>query len=307
MKKTGKMKSEILLFITAIVWGAAFVAQSVGGDAIGCFTFNGGRFLIGGLVLIPVILFMDRQKKKEMGNTSFNEWKNTHRAWIPGGISCGLMLGIGSNFQQVGISMTTVGKAGFITAMYILLVPILGIFLKRKAGKKMWLGVVLAAVGLYLLCMTSESFSLAKGDLLLIIGSFFYAIHIMIVDHYSPKCDGIRMSCVQFLVCGSLSAVLALIFETPSVSLILRGWMPLLYAGVLSCGLGYTLQIVGQKDTNPTVASLILSMESVFSVIAGWLILDQSLSSREFAGCVLMFAAIVLAQMPDKEKCEKCE
>lgn len=306
MKKKGKIKSELLLFITAIVWGAAFVAQSVGGDAIGCFTFNSGRFLIGGLVLIPVIFFMDRQREKEMGQKAFTEWKNDHKAWIPGGISCGVMLCMGSNFQQVGISMTSVGKAGFITAMYILLVPLFGVFLKKKAGKKMWLGVVLAAIGLYLLCMTSESFSLAKGDFLLIISSFFFAIHIMIVDHYSPLCDGVRMSCVQFLVCGSLSAVLALLFETPSIGLILQGWIPLLYAGVLSCGLGYTLQIVGQKDTNPTVASLILSMESVFSVIAGWLILNQSLSGRELAGCVLMFAAIVLAQMPDKEKCENC-
>lgn len=304
MKKTGKMKSELLLFLTALVWGAAFVAQSVGGDAIGCLTFNGGRFLIGGLVLIPVILIMDQQKKKEMGKECFSKWKKEHRDWIPGGISCGLMLCIASNIQQVGISMTTVGKAGFITAMYILIVPILGIFMKKKAGWKMWTGVLLAMAGLYLLCMTSESFSLSRGDFLILISSFFFAIHIMIIDHYSPKCDGVRMSCVQFLVCGVFSAIMAFIFETPTVGGIMQGWLPLLYAGVLSCGLGYTLQIIGQKHTDPTVASLILSLESVFSVIAGWLILRETLSGREFFGCALMLAAIMLAQMPERSECK---
>lgn len=295
MKNTGKIKSELLLFVTALIWGAAFVAQSVGGDAVGCFTFNGARCLIGGIVLIPVIFFLDRQKKisGEVG------LQKQDRTWLKGGICCGLLLCIASNFQQVGISMTTVGKAGFITAMYILMVPIFGIFMKKKAGWKVWTGVVLAAAGLYLLCMTSEKFTVSKGDLYVLTSAFFFTIHILVIDHFSPKCDGVRMSCVQFLVCGVFSMILAFVSETPNMNTLLAGWKPLLYAGVLSCGLGYTLQIVGQKNTDPTVASLILSLESVFSVIAGWMILDQTLSERELLGCVLMLFAIVLAQLPD--------
>ena len=217
-----------------------------------------------------------------------------------GGICCGVMLCIASNFQQFGISFTTVGKAGFITAMYILIVPILGLFMKKKVGIKVWLGVVLATIGLYMLCMTSESFSLSKGDFLVLICAGFFSLHILIIDYFSPKVDGVRMSCIQFFVCGVISTAIAFIFENPSFSAILSGWLPILYAGVLSCGVAYTLQIVGQKNMDPTVASLILSLESVFSVLAGWVILHQTLSVRELFGCVLMFLAIILAQLPEK-------
>lgn len=286
--KTGQMRNSLLLLLTAFIWGAAFVAQSVGGEAVGCFTFNGVRSLIGALVLLPVIWLMDAKKKEDQ------------KTLITGGICCGVMLCIASNFQQFGISFTTVGKAGFITAMYILIVPILGLFMKKKPGLQVWLGVVLAMMGLYLLCMTSESFSLSKGDFLVLICAGFFSLHILIIDYFSPKVDGVRMSCIQFLVCGILSMVMAFIFETPEVSVILSGWLPILYAGVLSCGVAYTLQIVGQKNMDPTVASLILSLESVFSVLAGWLILNQTLSLRELSGCVLMFLAIILAQLPQK-------
>lgn len=282
------MRNSLLLLLTAFIWGAAFVAQSVGGEAVGCFTFNGVRSLIGALVLLPVIWLMDAKKKEDQ------------KTLITGGICCGVMLCIASNFQQFGISFTTVGKAGFITAMYILIVPILGLFMKKKPGLQVWLGVVLAVMGLYLLCMTSESFSLSKGDFLVLICAGFFSLHILIIDYFSPKVDGVRMSCIQFLVCGILSMVMAFIFETPEVSVILSGWLPILYAGVLSCGVAYTLQIVGQKNMDPTVASLILSLESVFSVLAGWLILNQTLSLRELSGCVLMFLAIILAQLPQK-------
>ena len=292
--KTGQMRNSLLLLLTAFIWGAAFVAQSVGGEAVGCFTFNGVRSLIGALVLLPVIWLMDAKKKEEL------EQKEDQKTLIIGGICCGVMLCIASNFQQFGISFTTVGKAGFITAMYILIVPILGLFMKKKAGFKVWLGVVLAMMGLYLLCMTSESFSLSKGDFLVLICAGFFSLHILIIDYFSPKVDGVRMSCIQFLVCGIISMIMAFIFETPDVSAILSGWLPILYAGVLSCGVAYTLQIVGQKNMDPTVASLILSLESVFSVLAGWLILDQTLSLRELFGCVLMFLAIILAQLPQK-------
>ena len=292
--KTGQMRNSLLLLLTAFIWGAAFVAQSVGGEAVGCFTFNGVRSLIGALVLLPVIWLMDAKKKKELKE------KEDQRTLIIGGICCGVMLCIASNFQQFGISFTTVGKAGFITAMYILIVPILGLFMKKKPGLQVWLGVVLAVMGLYLLCMTSESFSLSKGDFLVLICAGFFSLHILIIDYFSPKVDGVRMSCIQFFVCGVISTAIAFVFENPSFSAILSGWLPILYAGVLSCGVAYTLQIVGQKNMDPTVASLILSLESVFSVLAGWVILHQTLSVRELFGCVLMFLAIILAQLPEK-------
>ena len=297
-----QMKNSLILLLTAFIWGVAFVAQSVGGEAVGCFTFNGVRSLIGGLVLLPVISFLDRQKKKELGEAAFLEQKGDRKTLMIGGISCGLMLCIASNFQQFGISFTTVGKAGFITAMYILIVPILGLFMKKKVGMKVWLGVVLATIGLYMLCMTSERFSLSKGDLLVLICAGFFSLHILIIDYFSPKVDGVRLSCIQFFVCGIISTVIAFIFENPNVSAILSGWLPILYAGVLSCGVAYTLQIIGQKNMDPTVASLILSLESVFSVLAGWVILKQTLSVRELFGCVLMFLAIILAQLPEKSK-----
>ena len=298
--KTGQMKNSLLLFLTAFIWGVAFVAQSVGGEAVGCFTFNGVRSLIGAAVLIPVIYFLDVQKKKELGEKKFLAQKGDKKTLLLGGICCGVMLCIASNFQQFGISFTTVGKAGFITAMYILIVPILGLFMKKRVGAKVWLGVVLATIGLYMLCMTSESFSLSKGDFLVLICAGFFSLHILIIDYFSPKVDGVRMSCIQFFVCGVISTAIAFVFENPSLSAILSGWLPILYAGVLSCGVAYTLQIVGQKNMDPTVASLILSLESVFSVLAGWVILHQTLSMRELFGCVLMFLAIILAQLPEK-------
>lgn len=294
MKDNKKVKSELLLLLTSIIWGAAFVAQSVGGDAAGCFTFNGARCLIGGLVLIPVILVMDRKKDRQIP-------EKKDQTWLTGGICCGILLCVASNFQQVGISMTTVGKAGFLTAMYILMVPLCGFFMRKKIGWKVWVGVFLAAAGLYMLCMNSERISLSKGDFYVLVSAFFFTFHILVIDHFSPKCDGVRMSCVQFLVCGVVSLFLAFVFETPSMDVLLAGWKPLLYAGVLSCGLGYTLQIVGQKHTDPAVASLILSLESVFSLVAGWVILDQTLSIRELTGCALMLAAIMLAQVPERK------
>lgn len=301
MKKE-QMKNSLLLLLTAFIWGVAFVAQSVGGEAVGCFTFNGVRSLIGAIVLIPVIFFLDRQKKKELGEEKFLEQKGDKKTLILGGICCGVMLCIASNFQQFGISFTTVGKAGFITAMYILIVPVFGLFMKKKVGAKVWIGVVLATIGLYMLCMTSESFSLSKGDFLVLICALFFSLHILIIDYFSPKVDGVRMSCIQFFVCGVISTAIAFVTESPSLHSILSGWLPILYAGVLSCGVAYTLQIVGQKNMDPTVASLILSLESVFSVLAGWVILNQTLSGREILGCILMFLAIILAQLPEKQK-----
>lgn len=300
--KTGKMKNSLLLFLTAFIWGVAFVAQSVGGDQVGCFTFNGVRSILGAAVLLPVIFFMDKQKKRELGEEAFLAQKGDSKTLMLGGVCCGVMLCIASNFQQYGISFTTVGKAGFITALYIIIVPILGLFMKKRVGVKVWFGVVLSTVGLYLLCMTSESFSISKGDFLVLICAGFFSLHILIIDYFSPKCDGVRLSCIQFFVCGVISMAAAVLFETPNLTAIFAGWLPILYAGVMSCGVAYTLQIIGQKNMDPTVASLILSLESVFSVLAGWVILNQRLSAREIFGCVLMFGAILLAQLPEKKE-----
>ena len=208
---------------------------------------------------------------------------------------------LASNFQQFGIKYTTVGKAGFITACYIVLVPILGLFLKKKCSPFIWLAVAMSVAGLYLLCIT-DGFSIGKGDILVLICAVLFSFHILVIDYYSPKVDGVKLSCIQFLVCGILSGIPALIFEKPEMSAVLTAWQPILYAGVMSCGVAYTLQIIGQKNMNPTVASLILSLESCISVLAGWVILGQQLSAREIAGCVILFAAIFLAQLPQKEK-----
>ena len=309
MKKTS-WKSPLLLFLTALIWGVAFVAQSVGMDYVGGFTFNCVRCLIGSVVLVPCICFLDRWNARDKekagaaavqtgteqnGTAAVTDKVQTKTLWM-GGICCGLALGIASNLQQFGLKYTTVGKAGFITAMYIVLVPVVGIFLKKTTGIKIWFSVALAVAGLYLLCMT-EGFSIAFGDFLVLLSALFFTMHILVIDHFSPKVDCVRMSCIQFLVSGLLSGVGMLLFEQPSLSAITAAWLPILYAGALSCGVAYTLQIVGQKDMNPTVASLIMSLESVISLLAGWVILGQTLSVKELFGCVLMCAAIVLAQI----------
>ena len=292
MKKE-QIKGSLLLFLAAIIWGVAFVAQSVGMDYVGPFTFNCVRTLIGGLVLIPCIAILNRGKVKK--KTDFTEKKRL----LLGGICCGVALTTGSTLQQFGIMYTTVGKAGFITAFYIIIVPILGLFLGKKCGLSVWISVVIALAGLYFLCIT-DGFSIGKGDIYVFLGAIAFSIHILVIDHFTQFNDGVKMSCIQFFVCGILCFVPMMLFEHPEISMILLAWKPILYAGVMSCGVAYTLQIVGQKNMNPTVASLILSLESVTSVIAGFLVLHQNLSHRELIGCGLMFVAIVLAQLPQK-------
>ena len=290
-----KLKNALLLLLTASIWGVAFVAQSVGMDYVGPLTFNCVRSLIGGMVLIPCILFLDSRKDKKGDGIKV---PGDRKMLALGGICCGLLLCFASNFQQFGIQYTSVGKAGFITACYIVLVPIFGLFLGKKCSPVIAGAVALSVAGLYLLCMTGDSQSMNKGDLLLMVCAVLFTLHIMVIDFFSPVVDGVKMSCIQFFISGIISGVGMLLFETPEISQILAAWVPILYAGVLSCGVAYTLQIVGQKGMNPTVASLILSLESSISVIAGWVILGQQLSSREITGCVLMFAAIILAQLP---------
>lgn len=297
--KRRNVKSPLLLLLTAIVWGGGFVAQSVGMDYVGPFTFSCVRNIVGGLVLLPVIWFLNRGQEEKRKQPAPEERAKFRRSLLLGGICCGVCLCVAGNLQQIGIRYTTVGKAGFITAMYIIIVPVLGIFMRRRAGIRIWISVALAVIGLYLLCMT-ESLVLSKGDTYVLLCALAFSIHILVIDHFSPLVDGVKMSCVQFLVAGICSGIVMFLFEKPELPRILGAWQSILYAGVVSSGIGYTLQIVGQKGMNPTVASLILSLESVVSALAGWLILGQSLSVRELSGCVVMFAAIILAQLPEK-------
>jgi len=289
-----QIKRSLILLLTATIWGVAFVAQSVGMEYIGPFTFNAIRCVLGGLVLIPVILVL--KKKKETG--AENQEKEDKKTLWAGGIACGVILCIASNLQQFGIMEASVGKSGFFTALYIVMIPVIGIFIGKRPGIKLWFCVALAVVGMYLLCMKDGSFTIERADIMLLLCALAFSFHILVVDYFSPKVDGVKMSCIQFFVCGVLSAVGMLFTETPDISNIQAAWLPLLYAGLLSCGVGYTLQIVGQKGINPVIASLIMSLESVISALAGWVILGQVLSPKEILGCVLMFVAIIITQIP---------
>lgn len=296
-----QLRNSLLLLLTAAIWGAAFVAQSVGMDYVGPFTFNMMRSIIGGIVLIPCIFLLDKISPKEKKELTEEEKKKGRRTLLAGGTCCGILLAFAMNFQQIGIQHTTVGRAGFITACYIIIVPLIGMtFFNKRCGSAIWLAVVLALAGLYLLCITEE-FSIGYGDFLVMICSFLFSMHILVIDYFSPLVEGVKMSCIQFFICGIVTGIPALLTETIIWTNILQAWMPILYAGVMSSGVAYTLQIVGQKNMNPTVASLILSLESCIAVLAGWMILGESLTPREMKGCVLMFAAIILAQLPGKK------
>lgn len=290
-----QIRNSILLFITAVIWGCAFVAQSVGMDYIEPFTFSAVRSLIGSAFLVPCIWLLGKRK-----NTEAIKVKEDKKELLKGGIICGVIICVAANLQQIGILYTSVGKSGFLTALYIVIVPVIGAFLGKKPGKKLCMAVVCAVVGLYLLCMKVGTFSLEFGDVLLLLCALVFSLHIMTIDYFTQRVDGVKLSCIQFLVCGILSGIVMLIFEHPSLTAICTAWAPVLYTGILSCGVAYTLQIVGQRGMNPVVASLIMSLESVVSAIAGWLILGQILSGRELAGCVVMFIAIILAQLPEK-------
>ncbi len=299
------LKYNFLLMLAALIWGSAFVAQSVGMDYLGPFSFNCVRSFMGSLVLLPVIWFMDRQKKETAEHDGQKTEEGTReqnkKVLLSGGLCCGVILTLSTSLQQIGIKYTTAGKAGFITALYILIVPLLGLILGKKVGNKTWLGVALAVAGMYLLCI-KEGFSISYGDFMVLLCALVFSLHILAVDYFSPRVDGIRLSCIQFFVCGCISAVPMLVWEHPEISQIIRAWQPLAYAGVLSSGVAYTLQIVTQKHLNPTVASLLMSLESVFAVLTGWLVLNERLSPKELLGCVLVFTAIILAQLQQKQK-----
>lgn len=288
-----RMRGIIALLVATIIWGSAFIAQSVGMDHIGPMTFLAVRCAMGAAFLIPLSYLFEKDKKEFI-----SKWKNP-KLWKTGFI-CGLALFTASGMQQVGLVYTTAGKAGFITAMYIILVPILGIFLGSRPSPMAWISVGLAVGGLYLLsCMGVSSINI--GDILLLGCAMAYAVQITLVDRMSEGLDGIRLNFVQVLVCGVASAVMMFATEDPNPADIAACTIPLAYAGILSTGIAFSLQIIGQKYLEPTPASLIMSLESVFAVLCGWLLLNERMTKYEISGCILVFAAVILSQIPVKK------
>lgn len=296
-------RSSLLLLLAALIWGVAFVSQKAGMEYVGPFTYNGIRSLLGGAVLLPVIPLLDRLRRK--GGEPYEKGKN--RDIILGGVLCGLALFVGSNLQQLGIAYqdpaTNVGKAGFITACYTVIVPVLGLFLKKRSPAIVWVGVGVAMIGFFCLALmdgilAGQGLGLGLSDLLLLLCSVAFSVHILIIDRFSPLADGVRMSCIQFFVCGVLCVPFMFLTETPTWSAIISCWLPIGYAGVMSCGVAYTLQVVAQNGVHPAVASLLLSLESVFSVLAGYVLMPgSSLSAWELIGCFLVFAAVLLVEL----------
>lgn len=307
---TLKARNSMLLLLTALVWGVAFVAQRQGGASAGPYTFNCIRSFLGGLVLLPVIPFLDRYTEGKKPQSA-----EDRRRLTIGGSLCGFVLFVASTFQQMGMYYgTTAGKAGFLTACYILLVPVFGIFFGKKCRFNVWIGILVAVAGLYFLCLT-DGISFQFSDGLVLMCAVSFSVHIMVVDHFSPLVDGVRMSCIQFFVCGAWGLIPMIGVEMRQMGAAawlqsfqsIDVWIPILYAGVMSCGVGYTLQIVGQNGINPAIASLLMSLESVFSVLAGMLILHETMTGREMLGCVLVFAAVIFAQLNfGKHRTESC-
>ena len=288
------LKYNLLMMLAALIWGSAFVAQRVGMDHIGPYAFNCIRSFIGCLALAPVIAILGRTGAVRQFAT-----RAARRDLIVGGLVCGSILTVSTLLQQIGLKYTTAGKAGFITAQYILLVPLFGLFLGKRASWLLWVAVAVALGGMYLLCV-KDGFQIEKGDFYVFCCAVCFSCHILVIDHFVQKVDGIMLSCLQFAVCGLLSGILMFIVETPSASGILKGWVPILYTGILSSGVAYTLQIITQKHLSAAIAALVMSLESVFAALTGWLVLHENLSAREFIGCVLVFAATLLAQVPAK-------
>ena len=295
-----EVRSMLFLLMAAFIWGVAFVAQSVGMEFVGPFTFNAARFLLGGIVLLPMTLYR-RKKKQRDSSLSPQQLKIRDRFTLMGGICCGAAIFIASTFQQVGMQYTGVGKAGFITALYIVIVPFLGMFLGKKVPAVLWIGAMVAVGGFYLLCIT-RGFILNKGDFLIFLCAVSFSFHILIIDYYAPKADGVAISCIQFLFSGAVSAVPALWKEEFTLEALGQAALPIAYAGIFSCGVAYTLQILGQAKVKPSLASLILSLESVISVLAGWILLGEVLTGRQLAGCVMVFLAVIIAQLSQAQE-----
>ncbi|NLY77723.1 MAG: DMT family transporter [Tissierellia bacterium] len=292
------IKGSILLLLTAIIWGTSFVSQKLGMNYVEPFTFGAARFILGAVVLLPLIFMFNTVNKKS--NKEKNMVQFNRKDLLTGGTLCGCALFFGASLQQWGLVYTSAGKAGFITALYIVLVPIIGIFMKKRVDIYTWLGVLLAVIGLYLLSI-KEGFFMEIGDAIILAGTLFWAIHILIVDSYAAKVESLKLSCVQFLTAGILSLLAAYIFENPDIEAIVDCAGPILYTAIMVVGVAYTLQIIGQRYTNPTVASLLMSLEAVFSAICGALFLKETMTSRELIGCILVFIAVILAQIKPRE------
>lgn len=296
MQEENSYFHSFLLFVAAVIWGCAFVAQSVGMDYVGPLTFLTARSVLSVVALTPAVIHIERKRRQLQTPT---ERLLTKDALIKGGLICGLCMFAGMVLQQVGLQYTTVGKAGFITTCYVVFVPILGIFLGRRVRLRIWVAVLLTVVGLYLLSMQPGSFYLAKGDAIVLLCAIAYTFHITAVGHFSDRVNGVTFSYAQQVLVMVLGLIVTFIFEEPTLAGLKAAALPIAYAGLLSSCIGYTFQMIGQKGVNPTVASLLLSLESCFSVIGGWLILHETMGSRELFGCALMFVAIVLSQLPE--------
>lgn len=301
MTKT-QLKANILLLLTAAIWGLAFVAQKVGAEHVGAFTYNGIRFALGSISLIPLILFLNK-KKGENEKTKNND-RDSLKLTVKAGIIAGCALFIATSLQQMGVMGTTAGKAGFITGLYMVIVPILGLFLKQKVNKSTWIGIVIAIIGLYLLSI-NEDFSISNGDLLVLIGSVGWAVHILLIDNFTKKIDPLKLSSVQFATCSILSLVMAIIFEDINMVGISGAMVSILYGGLLSVGVAYTLQVVAQKNAKPSHAAILLSMESVFGALGGAMFLGERIGTRGLVGCILIFIAIIISQLKPSEKGSK--
>ena len=299
-------KNSLLLLLCSFIWGTAFVAQSAG-SGMGAYSFLAGRSWLAVLVLIPTVMVFDAIRRKS-GTDAKPKTAAEKKKLLAAGFVCGTLLFAASAAQQIGITINpSTAKAGFLTAMYVVLVPVFGLFLGRKGSAQLWISMVVAVLGLYLLCMKNGFGSIESSDWLLLSCAVLFSFQIMSIDHFSPLVDGVRLSLIQFIVVAVESSAAALIFETPTLAEYSANFLPVVYCGVMSSGAGYTLQILGQKELNPAIASLIMCLESVFSALGGWLLLGQNLSMRESAGCALIFAAVVLSQLPFAElrRCKK--
>ncbi|MBR2340819.1 MAG: DMT family transporter [Clostridia bacterium] len=295
-----KLRANLMLLLGALIWGSTFVAQTTASDTVEPFTFLFSRSFIGFLFLIPVIVFFNFQSNKKLADGEKPKTLMPSKLTTIAGVSCGLILTLASYCQQKGITLMTdnaSGKAGFITALYIVFTPIFGVFLKRRIPQIIVVCVPIATLGFYLLCIKS-GFTIEFGDIVTLFGAFFFTFHILIIDYFMEKgANPIKTSCIQFLIVGIISLILALLFEKPDLSIIWNAKLEIMYAGFLSSGIAYTLQIIAQKDADPTSATLIMSLESVFAALSGWLVLGESLSNKELVGCLLVFIAVILAQV----------
>ncbi|MCI5606102.1 MAG: DMT family transporter [Treponema sp.] len=306
MNSKSQIKGVLLLLLTSLIWGISFVSQSVGMESVDAFTFMGIRTLMGATVLLPFIIVRDNITKKNMTKEELTERKANDKKTIKYGIIIGIFLCIATNLQQFAFYYSTAGKIAFITAMYMFFVPLVGLFFKKKVPLSTWLCIAAGVWGLFLLCVNPSEFGkFNKGDILALICALFFCFQILLIERFAPSCDGVKLSCVQFYTSGIITAILMIIFEKPEWKAIKSAAIPLLYSGIMSCGIAYTLQVVGQKYCEATIASLAMCMESVFAVLASAILLHEKLSGREITGCAIMFAAIVTTQLVDIYKSRK--